>query len=221
MRHVLRDNGLSIVLLLLFVFTVAGQSIAGLWHFNEKQRQHGQSEITYGEYIASGEFLSTVFENWESEFLQMALYVWLTCFLYQRGSAESKDPDKKEEPEDEDPRKHSKDRDAPGPVRAGGFVLKVYERSLVLTLLLLFIISFVLHLTGSTRQNCLEQTTHGEPCASTMGHLATSTFWFESLQNWQSEFLSIAAVVVLSIFLRQRGSPESKPVHVPHTHTGR
>src|SRR5919107_1326636 len=155
MPKLLRDNGLSIVVLLLFLASLAGQALTGHAHYNEDLEQHGQPAVTLIEYLRSAAFVEGVFENWESEFLQMALYVWLTSFLYQRGSAESKDPDEREEV-DEDPEKHRSDPDAPGPVRVGGLVLKLYENSLSLALVLLFVISFVLHLRGSVGENCRE-----------------------------------------------------------------
>jgi hypothetical protein len=220
MQSIFRANGLTIVLLLLFLLSFAGHSLAGHSRFNQDQLEHNRSPIRYSQYLGSGAFIESVFENWESEFLQMALYVWLTSFLFQRGSAESKDPDKKEEA-DENPRNHRNDPNAPAPVRAGGVILKLYERSLSLSLMLLFFVSFVLHLTGSTRETCREQTFRGQPCPTMSEQLYSATFWFESLQNWQSEFLSIAVLVVFSIFLRQRGSPESKPVHAAHSETGR
>jgi hypothetical protein len=220
MRKALRDNGLTLVLTLLFLISILNQSLVGLAEYNEDQREHGRAPITYMDYITSAHFGESVFENWESEFLQMALYVFLTAFLFQRGSAESKDPDKTENV-DEDPERHASDPDAPYPVRAGGLLLKLYKYSLSLVLFLLFTFSFVLHLITSTNENCRKQSAHAEPCTTAVEHLESSTFWFESFQNWQSEFLSIAMVVVLSIFLRQKGSPESKPVHAPHEATGR
>lgn len=220
MRKVLRDNGLSIAVLLLFALSIAGQSFAGLAQYNQQQRDHGRLPVSYMQYVTSSAFSSSVFENWESEFFQMALYVWLTGCLYQRGSAESKDPDKPDKV-DEDPRTHSSDPHAPYPVRAGGLALRIYEHSLTLALMLLFVISFVLHLLGSRGENCREQSMHGGPCPTVLAHLGSATFWFESFQNWQSEFLSIGVVVILSIFLRQKGSPESKPVFASHSETGR
>ena len=141
MHNVLRDNGLSLALLALFVFSIVGQSVAGLAHFNEQQHEHRQRLVTYVEYIASAAFAESVFENWESEFFQMAAYVTLTAFLYQRGSAESKDPDKPEEV-DEDPQLHRTAPDAPYPVRAGGLLLTFYQYSLSLALIGLFVVSF-------------------------------------------------------------------------------
>lgn len=220
MPKAIRDNGLTLVLLLLFFMSLAGQSLAGLAKYNADEDEHSRPRVTYAGYITSSAFIESVFENWESEFLQMALYVWLTSFLYQRGSAESKDPDEPREVEEE-PEKHQSDRDAPGPVHVGRVVLKLYENSLSLALLFLFLLSFVLHLRGSVGESCRENAMHGGTCSTMLEHLGSSSFWFESLQNWQSEFLSIAAVVVLSIFLRQKGSPESKPLHAPHAKTGK
>ena len=220
MAKLIRDNSLTIALLLLFAVSFIGQSVTGHSRYNEDQYDHGNAGITYGDYIRSAAFAESVFENWESEFLQMAVYVWLTSFLYQRGSAESKDPDKPEEVDD-NPDNHRSDSNAPSPVRAGGLLLKLYENSLALALFLFFVLSFVLHWLGSYGETCREQVTHGETCSTLVRHLASSTFWFESFQNWQSEFLSIAVLVVLSIFLRQKGSPESKPVHAAHTETGK
>jgi hypothetical protein len=220
MPKLIRANGLTIVLLLLFGVSLVGQSLTGHARYNEDQRDHGKAEIRYVEYIRSAAFVESVFENWESEFLQMAIYVWLTSFLYQRGSAESKDPDTPEELDDK-PENHRADPKAPYPVRRGGLLLKLYENSLALSLFLLFVVSFVLHWVGSHGEMCHQQAIHGETCSTLFRHLGSSMFWFESFQNWQSEFLSIAVLVVLSIFLRQKGSPESKPVHAAHTQTGK
>jgi len=215
----LRDNGLTLALLALFAFSIIGQGLAGLRVYNADQRDHGEQPVALAEYLRTGHFVEAVFENWESEFLQMGLYVLLTAFLYQRGSAESKDPDQHENVDD-DPKEARGKPDAPGPVKAGGLALKLYANSLTIVLLLLFVISFTLHVAGGVSAYNAEQQAHGGETVSALGYLATSQLWFESFQNWQSEFLSIAAIVVLSIFLRQRGSPESKPVAAPHGETG-
>jgi hypothetical protein len=146
--------------------------------------------------------------------------VFLTAFLFQKGSAESKKLDEPE-PVDRDPRAGRNKPNAPWPVRRGGIVLKLYENSLSLAFLLIFLISFTLHAVAGSAEYNQEQGAHGEiSTLSPLQYAGTSRFWFESMQNWQSEFLAIAAVVVLSIFLRQRGSPESKPVDSPHDETG-
>ncbi len=220
MKRVLRDNSLSLVLLVLFVLFLAGQAIAGWLHYNEEQQEHQQAAISFLEYLTTGAFGESVFENWESEFLQMSLYVVLTVFLFQRGSAESKDPDKKEAV-DEDPHVNRHKAHVPYPVKKGGVLLILYNNSLAIALLLLFVFSFFGHAIFGFREYNADAIQHGRPpLASTWEYLATSQFWFESFQNWQSEFLAIFAIVVLSIWLRQKGSPESKPVSAGHSETG-
>jgi hypothetical protein len=203
----------------LFALFLFAQSVTGLNVYNDDQREHGEATISYPEYLRTGHFVEATFENWESEYLQMGAYVVFTVFLFQRGSSESKDPDK-EEPVDEDPRQ-ARDREGiPWPVRYGGLPLKVYENSLSIALLLLFLFSFIAHAIGGAREYSQEQIAHGGHAVSTIEFLRTSEFWFQSFQNWQSEFLAVFSIVVLSVFLRQRGSPESKPVAAPHTETG-
>jgi hypothetical protein len=158
-------------------------------------------------------------ENWESEFLQMAAFVLLTTMLFQKGSAESKDPDKRESV-DRDPRRVKPHADMPWPVRRGGVILRIYEHSLSIAMFLLFLISFLLHARGGALDFSEDQLAHGGSPVTTMEYMSTARFWFESFQNWQSEFLAVFAIVFLSIFLRQRASPESKPVSAPHAHTG-
>lgn len=219
MMRWLKNNSLSIVLFVLFFIFLIGQSVAGQRHYNEEQESHGQPTVSYGEYVTSGDFVESVFENWESEFLQMGMYVILTVFLFQKGSAESKKL-QGSMPTDQKPKK-SEGKHAPWPVRRGGLVLKLYENSLSIAFLLLFVMSFWLHAAGGATATCEENLAHGEAdCPSISGYMGTSKFWFESLQNWQSEFLAVASIVVLSIYLRQKGSPESKPVNTPHFETG-
>jgi hypothetical protein len=220
MRKLLRNNGLSIAMFLLFAISLVGQMYAGHRTYNSDQVQHGQATVQMSEYLRSGHFIESVFENWESEFLQMAAFVFLTAYLYQKGSPESRklggNPDL-----DKDPRK-DKRKDSPWPVFRGGIVLKLYEHSLSIALFLLFAASFFLHASGGAREYNQEQLEHGsrDTAVTVFGYMATSRFWFESFQNWQSEFLSVGALIVLSIFLRERRSPESKPVAAPHWETG-
>jgi hypothetical protein len=203
----------------LFFIFLSGQTVTGFMEYNEDQQSHQQSEVGFVEYLGTGHYIEAVFENWESEFLQMAAYVVLTAFLFQKGSSESKDPDKPMEAVDEDPRKAEKNKDTPWPVRSGGLVLKIYENSLTIAMGLLFLMSFLLHALGGMREYNQEQMEHGEEGVTYFGYFATSRFWFESFQNWQSEFLAVGSLIVLSIFLRQKGSPESKPVATPHGET--
>lgn len=214
----LRDNGLTIVLLLLFLASIVGQWIAG-WHVAmEEAMRHGGSVPSLGAYTVSSEFLSAVFENWESEFLQMSAYVMLTAVLFQRGSAESKDPDA--QPRDADLAVQASQPAAPAVLRWGRIWRALYARSLGIALGSLFFLSFVIHWTQSAKVAAEEAIEHGIEPLSTLAYLGDAQLWFESFQNWQSEFLSTAVLVVLSIFLRQRESPESKPVAAPHSQTG-
>jgi hypothetical protein len=218
-KRFLRDNGLGLVMFGFFALFLFAQSVTGLAVYNDDQREHGEATIGYAEYLRTGHFVEATFENWESEYLQMGAYVLFTVFLFQRGSSESKDPDK-EESVDEDPRQAQDREGIPWPVRAGGLALKCYEYSLSIALLLLFLFSFILHAIGGAREYSQEQLAHGGHAVSTLEFLRTSEFWFQSFQNWQSEFLAVFSIVMLSIFLRQRGSPESKPVAAPHSETG-
>lgn len=213
-----KDNGLSLVMLFLFLFSIVGQMVTGLKEHNQEMQEKGGRQVEMGQYLSSGHFLQSTFENWESEFLQMALFTILTMFLYQRGSSESKDPDKEEEVDREpDPKK----RDAPWPVKKGGIFLSIYKHSLCYTLALIFVLSFLLHWYGSLKDYNEEQLLQSKSPETAINYLSNSRLWFESFQNWQSEFLSIFAIVVLSIFLRQKGSPQSKPVDDPDSKTGK
>ncbi|MDX2169438.1 MAG: DUF6766 family protein [Deltaproteobacteria bacterium] len=212
-RSIWRDNGLSITLAVLFLVFWAGQSLTGWQVFNAEQVAHGEPALGFLAYLRDAHFAEATFENWESEFLQMATYVVLTAFLFQRGSAESNDPDDAEPPA-------PVGRDAPWAVRRGGWVRALYGCSLSIAFVLLFAASFLLHaVSGAARYNA-EQLAHGQPGLSVARYLATAQFWFESFQNWQSEFLAILAMVTLSIFLRQQGSAESKDIAAPHHQTG-
>lgn len=213
----LKYNGLTIVFLLLFLFTIIGQGITGLKEYNQEMQEDGGQQVTMGQYLSTGHFIEATFENWESEFLQMALFVVLSACLYQKGSSESKDPDDKNETDREpDPKK----KGAPWPVRKGGLILLLYKNSLSIALFLLFALSFVAHFFGSLKHYNLEQGLKKLPTENASEYLGSSKFWFESFQNWQSEFLSVFAIVILSIYLRQKGSAQSKPVDAPHSETG-
>lgn len=220
MRQWIKDHGLLLVNSGLFIVFFGGMILSGANHYSEEQQAHGQSPTGLADFLTSGQFYEATFENWESEFLQMAMYVLLTIFLFQRGSSESKPMDK-DAPQDEDPRKAPIKAQTPWPVKRGGLALKLYEHSLSIALLLLFLGSFLAHaISGASAYN-EEQLHHGESeTVTTLQYLGTSQFWFESFQNWQSEFLAVAVLVGLSVYLRERGSPESKPVAEPHYETG-
>jgi hypothetical protein len=211
----LYENSLSLTVTFFTIVTIGGQALTG-WHvFNDELEQMNRSTLTFGQYLTSGHFIEALFENWESEFLQMGLYVVLTIWLRQKGSSESKKLYEKEEVDREPQPK----KDAPWPVHMGGFALSVYKNSLSIAFFLLFFASFYLHAYGGTEVYNLEQLDEGKPTVTILGYMGTSQFWFESFQNWQSEFLSIVSIVVFSIFLRQKGSPESKPVDASNEET--
>ncbi|MPR11279.1 DUF6766 family protein [Microvirga tunisiensis] len=218
MRRFLRDNGLSVALFGLFLISLVGQALTGWRAQAEELRLHELPAIGFLPYLTSGHFISAVFENWESEFLQMAAYVLLTIFLFQKGASESKKPDE-DNPEDESPSAKRNNPQAPWPVHRGGLLLKLYSHSLSIALVTLFLASW-LHVAGSTRRINEEALQHPQPPQTITDTLVDPQFWYESFQNWQSEFLSIGVLLVLGIYLRERGSPESKPVAAPHAATG-
>jgi hypothetical protein len=216
----LRANGLLLACVGLFGVFFVGMIISGTATYNEQQQEHGSTErVSVLGYLTTGDFVEATFENWESEFLQMGMYVVLTAFLFQRGSSESK-PIGQPAPQDADPRMAELKAGTPWPVRRGGLWLRIYENSLATAFFVLFLGSWALHAVGGAAAFNEEQLQHGQDPISVWRYVTTAQFWFESMQNWQSEFIAVAAIVGLSIFLRQRGSSESKPVAEPHLETG-
>jgi hypothetical protein len=217
MQRFFRENGLTLTLMFLFSMTFCGQILTGREDYNDNRQDHGKPPVELSEYLTSGHFIEVTFENWESEFLQMGMFVLLTIWLRQKGSSESKTMDEKEEVDREpDPTKE----DAPWAVKRGGWIVWVYGNSLSIALFVLFIISFFFHASGGARAYSEEQLEQGKAAVTTVEYMTTSRFWFESFQNWQSEFFSIAILITFTIFLRQKGSPQSKPVDASHDETG-
>jgi hypothetical protein len=214
-----KEHGLLLANVALFLAFFGGMILSGAASYSEDQQAHGEPAVTVFQFLATGEFLEATFENWESEFLQMAMYVVLTIFLFQKGSSESK-PMGKKAPQDEDPRDAAINKATPWPVRRGGVALAFYNHSLSILLFALFLASFTMHGVGGTEAYNEDQQSHGQPTVTFLQYLGTSRFWFESFQNWQSEFLAVAVLVGASVYLRQKGSPESKPVAEPHYDTG-
>ena len=214
----IRDNGLTIVLMLLFVSSLIGQWLTGVQFENEGLIRHGRPPMDAVAFLSDAQFLSTVFENWESEFLQMASYVILTAVLFQKGSAESREPEAG--PRDPSLDRRSRNPSAPAALRRGPIARWLYAHSLGLALLIMFFASFGLHWLFSAKAAAQEAALHGDAAEPLGRYLSSPQLWFESFQNWQSEFLSAAILVVLSIWLRQRNSPESKPVTAAHSETG-
>lgn len=218
MRRWLWFNALSLVVFGAFLLFILLQSIFG-WHVrNEELAQYGHGPDSYWTYLGSGHFVEAVFENWESEFLQIGSYVLLTAYLVQRGSPESKPLDQKDRAEDY---RDKAGPESPWPVKRGGLALLLYRNSLAIVLLGLFALSFFFHLLGGTAEfNEQQALQSGAPPIGPLEFLGTSDFWFQSMQNWQSEFLAVGSLIVLSVVLRQHGSPQSKPVVMSHAHTG-
>jgi hypothetical protein len=214
MREFLRNNGLSLVLVACLVVPLVGQVLTGHQVYNDELVREGGAPLSLGAYMTTGHLMSSIFENWESEFLQMGMYVLLTVSLRQKGSAESRPMHPSEEDDNVRP------GPTPWPVRAGGLWRTLYGHSLAIAFGLLFVMSFLLHWSGSWRRELVDRALRGEAPITMLAYLAEPEFWFESFQNWQSEFLAVLALVVLSIWLRQNESPQSKPVEAPHSQTG-
>lgn len=221
MRRFARGNSLSLVFLLLFVLAFFGQTVSGWKSFNEQQVAHGANGVSWAGYVSSPEFGSALLENWQSEYLQFALFIFATIWLVQRGSNESKPLENAGTESDKQQKlgAHAP-TGAPAWAGAGGWRTALYSNSLLIVMGAIFLASWIGQSLTSWRAFNAEQLEHGQASITWAGFLASPTFWEETLQNWQSEFLAVGSIVVFSIYLRQRGSPESKPVGSPHNETG-
>jgi hypothetical protein len=221
MRRFVRDNSLSIFFLVIFVAALIGQAIAGHSLYNQEQLAHGEGTVSLWRYVTSSSFGQAVMENWQSEYLQFTLFVLATIWLLQRGSPESKPPGEAGTESERQQRvgRHAHSR-SPLWARTGDLRTAVYSNSLLIVMGVIFLGAwFAQSVTGWTAFN-QEQAAHGEAGVSWLGYIGSSTFWESTFQNWQSEFLAVGSFAVLAIYLRQRGSPESKPVGAPHEATG-
>jgi hypothetical protein len=215
-----RHNGLSLGFGLMFLLTLAGQSIAGLADYNDRIRSLGGAPTSYLDYVTSSDFAVDVAENWQSEYLQFFLYILLTIWLIQLGSPESKHPSDIGQESDQQQLvgRHAR-QDSPAWARAGGWRTAVFSWSLGLTMGGLFLLSWLAQsIAGHSAYNS-EQLGQLQDPVSWAGYVTSADFWNRTLQNWQSEFLAIGSMAVFSVYLRQRGSPESKPVGSPHATT--
>jgi hypothetical protein len=217
----LRDNGLSIAFLALFLVTLVGQAMVGHGLFNHEQMLHHDDPISLGRYVLTSEFAVDVAENWQSEYLQFSLFILGTVWLLQRGSPESKQLDQAGLESDKEQKigRHAT-ADSPRWAKVGGLRTAIYSNSLLIVMTTLWLGSwFAQSVAGRTAYNA-EQLDHQAATVSWLAYLGTNDFWDRTLQNWQSEFLAVGSMAILSVYLRQRGSPESKPVGAPHKATG-
>ena len=216
-----RENSLSIFFLAIFLASLAGQAIAGHGQFNHDQLLHHGDPISLGRYLTTSNFAADVAENWQSEYLQFTLYIVGTVWLLQRGSPESKPLDQagRESDEDQQIGPHAGPR-SPRWARTGGLRTTLYENSLLIVMTTIWLGSWLAQsIAGASGYNA-DQLDHQSATVSWLGYLGSSDFWSRTLQNWQSEFLAVGSMAILSVYLRQRGSPESKPVGAPHDATG-
>jgi hypothetical protein len=221
MRRFLREHSLSLFFLVIFLAALTGQAIVGHDLHNQEAADHSGEAMTFWRYVLSSDFGNAVLENWQSEYLQFLLFMLATVWLLQRGSPESKELDKAGRESDQDQKvgEHA-EQDSPGWARVGGIRTALYSNSLLIAMAIIFIGSwFAQSVTGWTEYNSL-QSDHDDPKLSWWSFVGSSYFWEQTLQNWQSEFLAVGSFAVLAIYLRQRGSPESKPVGAPHDATG-
>jgi hypothetical protein len=217
----IREQSLSLFFLALFALTLVGQSFAGQHAYNAEQLAHDSEPLSWSRYLVSSSFGEAVIENWQSEWLQFMVFTIATIWLLQKGSNESKELDQAGLESDQRQRVegHADER-SPAWAKVDGLRRRIYENSFLIVMTTIFLLSwFVQSLTGWNEFND-EQRQHGEEAVSWLTYLDRADFWEKTLQNWQSEFLAVGTMVVFTIFLRQRGSPESKPVGAPHDETG-
>jgi hypothetical protein len=221
MRTFLRNNGLSLFFAAIFLAALVGQSFAGMAQFNQQQLAESMATVSYGEYLASSDFAVDVAENWQSEYLQFLLYIYATVWLLQRGSPESKDLDEAGTETDEEQRigEHSRS-DSPSWAATGGLRTALYSRSLIIVMGAIFLASWLAQSLAGTASYNQQQLSQRQDPVPWLAYLATPDFWNRTLQNWQSEFLAVGSMAIFSVYLRQRGSPESKPVGASHQATG-
>ena len=220
MRRI-KDNALSLTFLVLFLLCLAGQALAGMLHYNEQQLVEGGEAISFLSYVTSSSFAVDVAENWQSEYLQFLLFIMLTIWMVQRGSPESKEPGREGAESDEEQRIGPyAEADSPAWARVKGWRLRLYSNSLGLAMGTVFLLSWLAQSVAGVSAFNERQLSQREEPVSWLRYLAEPDFWNRTLQNWQSEFLAVASMAVLAIYLRQRGSPESKPVGASHDSTG-
>jgi hypothetical protein len=221
MRRFLKENSLSIVFLLLFLAALTGQAIAGHADFNDEQVAHGGPEISLSRYLVSSSFAVDVMENWQSEYLQFTLMMLLTVWLLQRGSPESKELDKAGRESDEQQKVGDyAQRNSPRWAKVGGIRRTIFENSLLIVMGAIWLGTWFAQSVAGLADYNSARIGHHLDAIGWLSYLGRADFWARTLQNWQSEFLAVGSMAILAVYLRQRGSPESKPVGAPHGATG-
>jgi hypothetical protein len=221
MRRALRDHSLGLVFGLLFLLALVGQAFAGHADFNSQQLTNGLPPVSLGRYLTSASFAVDVAENWQSEYLQFFLFVMLTVWLVQKGSPESKALEKagRESDEDQHVGRYA-NANSPAWAKASGWRRTVFANSLGLVMGAVFLLSWLTQSVAGVAAYNEQQLSQLQDPVSWADYVIESDFWNRTMQNWQSEFLAVASMAILSIYLRQRGSPESKPVGTAHDDTG-
>jgi hypothetical protein len=220
-RRFLRDNSLSLFFFALFLLTLFAQSLAGFRKYNQEQEEQGEATIDYLRFLVSSDFGANVMENWQSEWLQFWMFALATVWLVQKGSNESKQLDSMGLESDQQQKvKGYAPENAPRWAKARDWRLTVYSNSFVIVMGLIFLATWLAQSFTSWSVFNDEQMEQDEATVSWPTYITSADFWERSLQNWQSEFLAVGTMVVFTIYLRQRGSPESKPVGAPHPETG-
>jgi hypothetical protein len=216
LRRFLKENSLSLFFFAIFVLALVGQAIAGHDVFNQQQLDHKEPAVSFWRYIASSHFAQAVTENWQSEYLQFALFALATVWLLQKGSPESKELDQAGTETDEEQKvgRHAR-KDSPQLARYGDWRTSLYSNSLIIVMSIVFFASWFAQSVAGWSEYNAEQHEHGSHAVSWLSYVGSSDFWEATLQNWQSEFLAVGSFAVLAVYLRQRGSPESKPVGAP------
>ena len=216
----MREQGLSLFFAAIFLLTLGGQSLAGHQNYNAEQAEHGGDTVSWLGYVTSADYWAAVMENWQSEFLQFSVFILATVWLVQKGSTESKKVGEEGLETDEQQRvgRHA-DPNSPLSARVGGVRTRLYENSFLIVMTSIFLLTWLAQSLNNWRMFNEEQREHEDGTVSWVRYLSDPDFWEKTLQNWQSEFLAVGTMVVFTIYLRQRGSPESKPVGAPHEET--
>ena len=221
MRRFVADNSLSLVFFGLFLISLAGQAVAGYFEFNDHQTQHEEPTMSFGRYVVSSNFGADMLENWQSEWLQFWTFALATVWLIQKGSNESKKPEDVGTETDEQQRVGEYAlQNSPRWAKVKDWRLSIYSNSFFLVMGVIFLATWIAQSFASWTVYNNEQNAHDDPGLSWLSYLGSANFWERSLQNWQSEFLAVGTMAVFTIYLRQRGSAESKPVGAPHEETG-